>query len=77
MAITGEISLDGKVTEIGGLDIKINGGIKAGVKEFIFPVENKKDFDKFMEKYKESELIKGIKFHPVSEIAEVFELIFE
>jgi ATP-dependent Lon protease len=77
MAITGEISLDGKVTEIGGLDIKINGGIKAGVKEFIFPVENKKDFDKFMEKYKESDLIKGIKFHPVSEISEVFELIFE
>jgi ATP-dependent Lon protease len=77
MAITGEISLDGKVTEIGGLDIKINGGIKAGVKEFIYPLENKKDFDKFMEKYKDSDLIKGIKFHPVSEIAEVFELIFE
>jgi ATP-dependent Lon protease len=30
IAMTGEISLDGKVTEIGGLDIKIIGGIKSG-----------------------------------------------
>jgi ATP-dependent Lon protease len=76
VAITGEITLDGSVTEIGGLDLKILGGIKAGVKEFIYPTENKKDFDKFMDKYKDTELVKDIQFYPVSTIKEVFELVF-
>ena len=77
IAITGEISLDGFVTEIGGLDLKILGGIKAGVKEFIYPVENTKDYNTFMDKYKDGDLINGIKFHPVNTIHEVFKLIFE
>ena len=77
IAITGEISLDGVVTEIGGLDLKILGGIKAGVKEFIYPAENKKEYNSFMEKYKDSELVLDIKFHPVTTIEEVFEIIFE
>ena len=76
VAITGEISLDGSITEIGGLDLKILGGIKAGVKEFIYPCENKKDFDDFMEKYKESTILNGISFHAVSKIEQVFELVF-
>ena len=77
IAMTGEISLDGKVTEIGGLDIKIIGGIKGGVKEFIFPRENLRDFEKFMEKYKGSDLVKDVVFHSVDDISEVFKLIFE
>ena len=77
IAITGEISLDGYITEIGGLDLKILGAIKAGVKEILFPVENKKDFDKFFDKYKDDVLIKDIKFYPVNQIQEVFELVFE
>jgi ATP-dependent Lon protease len=77
IAITGEISLDGFVTEIGGLDLKFLGGIKAGVKEFLFPLENEKDFDKFIEKYKNSEIIEGIIFHKVNHINDVFELVFE
>lgn len=76
IAITGEITLDGSVTEIGGLDLKILGGIKAGVKEFIYPNENQKDFDKFMDKYKDTSLVKDIQFYPVSNIKEVFELVF-
>ena len=44
IAITGEINLQGRVTQIGGLKLKILGGIKAGVKEFIYPRENQKDF---------------------------------
>jgi endopeptidase La len=75
-AITGEISLDGCITEIGGLDVKILGGIKAGVKYFIFPTENKKDFDEFMVKYKDNEILQGIQFYQVNRISEVFELIF-
>ena len=77
IAITGEISLDGNVTEIGGLDLKILGAIKAGVKEIIFPSENIKDYNNFIDKYKESEIVKDIKFHPVNTITEVFELVFE
>ena len=77
IAITGEITLDGKVTEIGGLDLKFLGGIKAGVKEFLYPKENQKDYDSFMEKYKDDELTKGIKFNAVETIEEVFGLVFE
>jgi ATP-dependent Lon protease len=77
IAITGEISFDGNVTEIGGLDLKILGAIKAGVKEIIFPNENIKDYNNFIEKYKNSELIKGIQFYPVNLIQEVFELVFD
>jgi ATP-dependent Lon protease len=77
IAITGEIELSGNVTEIGGLDLKILGGIKGGVKEFIYPAENEKDFKAFMEKYENTNLIKDIKFHSVNTIHEVFELVFE
>jgi ATP-dependent Lon protease len=75
-AITGEISLDGYVSEIGGLDLKFLGGIKAGITEFIFPKENIKDFENFMEKYKDNEVLNGIHFHMVEKIEEVFKLIF-
>lgn len=77
IAITGEICLNGNVTEIGGLDLKILGAIKAGVKEILFPVENMKDYNKFMDKHKDTVLLEGIKFHPVSKIQEVFEVVFE
>lgn len=77
IAITGEISLDGRVTEIGGLDLKFLGGIKAGVTEFLYPKENQKDYDHFMEKYKDNELTNGIQFYSVETIEEVFELVFE
>ena len=77
VAITGEITLDGNITEIGGLDLKISGGIKAGVTQFIFPKENTKDYKTFIEKYKDTELTKGITFYSVTTIEEVFDLVFE
>jgi len=77
IAMTGEIDMFGNVTEIGGLDLKFLGGIKAGVKEFLYPEENKKDYQSFMEKYKDTDLIKDIKFHSINTIHEVFELVFE
>jgi ATP-dependent Lon protease len=46
IAITGEITLEGKVTEIGGLDNKLEGAKKAGVKLVLFPNDNLKDFKK-------------------------------
>ena len=77
IAITGEICLNGNVTEIGGLDLKILGAIKAGVKEILFPNENMKDYNNFMDKYKDTDLLKDIKFYSVNTIQEVFELVFE
>jgi len=77
VAITGEICLQGRVTAIGGLDLKILGGIRAGVKLFIFPKENQKDHADFMEKYGEKELITDVKFIMVETIDEVIPLIFE
>ena len=59
------------------LDLKILGGIKAGITEFIFPFENQACFDKFMEKNREKEVIRNIRFHSVKHIREVFELILE
>jgi ATP-dependent Lon protease len=75
--VTGEANLDGSVNEIGALNYKFIGGIKAGITSFIFPKENMKDYEDFMEKYKDSELIKGIRFYPISHINEAFELILE
>lgn len=77
IAITGEINLQGNVTAIGGLNLKILGGIRAGIKYFLFPKENQDDFDKFMEKYKNSETISGIKFKSVETIEQVFLEVFE
>jgi ATP-dependent Lon protease len=76
-AITGEINLQGNVTEIGGLDLKIIGGIEAGVKHFIYPVSNHEDFEKLQEKYKESSILDGISFYKVERIEEVINLIIE
>ena len=76
IAITGEITLQGQVTQIGGLKLKILGGIKAGVKEFIYPKENQKDFDKFWKVYGEKSIVKNIKFNAVNTIHDVFKLVF-
>ncbi len=76
IAITGEICLQGRVTAIGGLDLKILGGISAGVKTFLFPTENAKEFKDFMDKYGEKEIVKGIKFVQVATIQDVIPHIF-
>ena len=75
--ITGETSFDYQLTEIGGLEHKIIHSIPSGITEFIFPEENKRDFDKIMEKYKDKDILKGIKFHSIRTIQEVFDLILE
>ena len=48
IAMTGEVDLLGNVKAIGGLDAKINGAIKAGVKLVIFPKENEQDWEKIV-----------------------------
>ena len=75
--ITGETHFGLLLTEIGGLQEKIIHSIKSGIKEFIFPKENQKDFDKIMDKYKDNKIIDGIKFHSIENIDEVFNLILD
>jgi ATP-dependent Lon protease len=76
-AVTGEMNMEGDIMEIGGLELKILGGIKSGIKEFIFPIDNKIDYENFIEKYKNNNLIRDIKFHSVTTIQEIFILILE
>jgi ATP-dependent Lon protease len=76
IAITGEINLQGNVTAIGGLDLKIMGGINGGVTTFIFPKDNIKDFNDFMDKNGTKDEVKSIVFIPVSSIHEVLGMIF-
>ena len=77
IAITGEINLQGKVSAIGGLELKILGGIKAGVKTFIYPEENEKDYKKFVEKYQDKDIYDDtISFVQVNNIKEVLEIVF-
>jgi ATP-dependent Lon protease len=77
-AVTGEASdLNGNVGEIGALAYKFQGGIKAGVKSFIFPKDNKRDYDDFMKKYGNTKLVEGISFNQITHISEAIELIME
>ena len=74
--MTGEITLQGDVTAIGGLELKILGGIRAGVTHFIYPKNNEKDFQKFINKENYQDTVKNIKFTAVSHISEIFKIIF-
>ena len=74
IAITGEINLQGQVTPIGGLDVKIVGGIKAGVKTFLYPQGNERDFEEWKSNNKKN--VDDIKFISVTNIKEVFNYVF-
>jgi ATP-dependent Lon protease len=75
IGMTGEIQMSGEVTAIGGLNYKILGSIKAGIKEFIYPKENERDYNEFYEKYKDDNIIQDITFHSIEHIDEVLDLI--
>ena len=51
--MTGEVELTGKVSKIGGLEFKLMGSKKAGIKVVYAPFENKKDIDEIKDKYKQ------------------------
>ena len=74
-AITGEICLQGRVTKIGGLDLKILGGIKAGVENFLYPKENNKEFNLFYEKNKEK--LEKYNFYEIEDIQDVIKYMIE
>ena len=68
IAMTGEITLRGKVLSVGGIREKILAAKRAGIKEIILCSENKKDIDDIKKEY-----LKGLKFHYADHIKEVLE----
>jgi ATP-dependent Lon protease len=71
-AMTGEITLRGKVLPIGGLKEKVLAAHRAEIKHIILPKDNEKDLEKIPE-YVRSEM----QFHPVSSMEEVLFLALE
>ena len=69
LAMTGEITLRGKVLPVGGLKEKILAAKRAGIKEIILCAENRRDIEVIPEEY-----IKGVEFHYVDDISEVLDI---
>jgi len=69
LAMTGEITLRGKVLPVGGIKEKILAAKRAGIKEIILSERNRKDIEEINERY-----LKGLKFHFVQEMHEVVTL---
>ena len=69
VAMTGEVSLRGKVLPIGGLKEKLLAALRGGIKTVLIPEDNEKDLDDIPENVKT-----GLKIVPVSDINEVLEI---
>lgn len=69
VAMTGEITLRGKVLPIGGLKEKLLAALRGGIKTVIIPGENKKDLKEIPH-----EVTHGLQIHPVEWIDEVLQL---
>ena len=69
LAMTGEITLRGKVLPVGGIKEKILAAKRAGIKDIILCEENRKNIEEIQEVY-----LKGLTFHYVNDIKEVLDL---
>lgn len=69
LAMTGEITLRGKVLPVGGIKEKILAAKRSKIKEIILCKENKKDIEEINARY-----LKGLKFYYVSEMHEVISI---
>ena len=69
LAMTGEITLRGKVLPVGGIKEKILAAKRAGIKELILCKEYKKDIEEIKADY-----VKGLTFHYVEDIRQVIDL---
>ena len=69
LAMTGEITLRGKVLPVGGIKEKILAAKRSGIKEIVLSAKNKRDIDEIEKHY-----IKGLVFHYVDSIDEVLKV---
>lgn len=72
IAMTGEITLRGKVLPVGGIREKILAAKRSGITEIILCEDNKKDIDEINQDY-----IKGLVFHYVKDIKDVIQIALE
>ena len=72
IAMTGEITLRGRVLGIGGLKEKVIGSHRAGIKQVFIPMENEKDLDEIPDEIK-----KDIQFIAVNNYGEIFKSLFK
>ncbi|MEL0246108.1 MAG: endopeptidase La [Alphaproteobacteria bacterium] len=72
IAMTGEITLRGRVLPIGGLKEKLLAAVRGGIKEVIIPNENKKDLAEITE----NEILKNIEIHFVDNANEIVKKAF-
>ena len=72
IAMTGELSLTGKVLPVGGIKEKVLAAKRAGIKEIMLPIENEKDLQEVPERHR-----KGLKFYPVKHFDEVLKVVFK
>lgn len=68
IAMTGEITLSGKVLEIGGLKEKLLAAVRGGIKKVLIPVQNKKDLQEMPK-----EVLDKLEIKPISRIEEALE----
>ena len=68
LAMTGEITLRGRVLPVGGIKEKILAAKRAGIVDIILCEQNRKDVDEIPYKY-----LKGLRFHYVKDIQEVID----
>ena len=71
IAMTGEITLRGRVLGIGGLKEKVIGAHRAGIRKVFIPIENEKDLDEIPE-----DIRNDIKFISVKNYMEIYKNIF-
>ena len=71
VAMTGELTLTGRVLPIGGLKEKILGAIRAGIDEIILPLDNEADLDDLQE-----EVRKSLTIHLVEDLDQVIKIAF-
>lgn len=69
VAMTGELSLTGKVLPVGGIKEKVLAAKRAGIKDIILPWQNEKDLKEVPERHR-----KGMKFYPVRHFNEVLKI---
>ncbi|MDD4034963.1 MAG: endopeptidase La [Candidatus Cloacimonetes bacterium] len=70
IAMTGEVTLQGKVLPIGGLKEKILAARRAGIKKLIIPEENRESIADL-----DSEIVSGLELNFVQDVSEVLELV--
>ena len=66
IAMTGEITLRGRVLPVGGIKEKILAAKRAGITDILISVDNRKDVEEINERY-----VKGLTFHFVEDVREV------